>query len=354
MLEPTIIIGAGVLGLSTAYTVLTTHPKTPIMILAAELPTDPRTSWTPDYASMWAGAHYRPIAPSTPEQHVERAYAMKTYAKMRYLAQHHPVSGVAILPGVEYLEKPGVTELALQTGDMYAGPGDRFRLLAAAELPEGVAWGCEYDTYCVNVTIYCQWLLRQLEALGARVVRRRLRNPEDAFSTATSLGFRDAKVVINCSGRGFDVDPNTYPIRGQTVLVRQQYWRTVTRQCREGGWSFLIPRPQNGGTIVGGTKEVGSWDGKVSDRTRQELLERAAKYFPDFVADSADFDVVSDNVGRRPARNGGLRAEVEVLAGRRRVVHGYGAGGRGYEISWGVAEELARLLEVERPLPASL
>lgn len=45
-------------------------------------------------------------------------------------------------------------------------------------------------------------------------------------------------------------------------------------------------------------------------------------------------------MGRRPAREGGLRLEVEGVADGKTVVHAYGAGGRGFELSVGVAEDV--------------
>lgn len=49
-------------------------------------------------------------------------------------------------------------------------------------------------------------------------------------------------------------------------------------------------------------------------------------------------------MGRRPAREGGMRIEVEELANGRAVVHAYGAGGRGFELSRGVAEDTTALM----------
>ena len=77
---------------------------------------------------------------------------------------------------------------------------------------------------------------------------------------------------------------------------------------------------------------------------------RAAEYFPDFVDKVDDFIVVRDNVGRRPARKGGVRAEIEELGNGRRVV----LGGRGYELSWGMAARLCEMLDGCRQLRASL
>lgn len=55
--------------------------------------------------------------------------------------------------------------------------------------------------------------------------------------------------------------------------------------------------------------------------------------------------MIRDIVGRRPAREGGVRIEVEKVGEGRTIVHGYGAAGRGYEISWGVAEDVVSLVK---------
>jgi len=351
-LSPIIFVGAGVLSLSTVHSLISRYPGTPVLIIAAELPTDSPTSWTANYASMWAGAHYRPIAPSSAQLQAETVLARETYAVMKRIARDAPESAVGLMMAVEYMERPGKGELQLRTGDDYAGPGDRFRVLGQQELPEPIQWGCEYETYCLDAPAYCRWLLEQVQKMGALVVRQTLPDAGDAFIVAQSVGFPKAKIVVNCSGRGF-ADPKSEIIRGQTVLVKQQYHQTVTRQCADGSWTFLIPRPNAGGTIVGGTKEVGDWDSKAREETRAAVLEKAVQCFPYFVPEASQFKVVRDNVGRRPWREGGLRMDTERLEGGRQIVHGYGAGGRGFELSWGVASRLVQLVEqASKPRPS--
>lgn len=133
--------------------------------------------------------------------------------------------------------------------------------------------------------------------------------------------------------------------------------KTVTKQNKDGSWSFLIPRFFNGGTIVGGTKEPGGWRTEPAVETRNRLLAAGLMIEPyahdaprSNAASLENVKVVSDIVGRRPTREGGMRLEVEeraVVQHNRattgRVIHAYGAGGRGYEISWGVANEVAGL-----------
>lgn len=74
------------------------------------------------------------------------------------------------------------------------------------------------------------------------------------------------------------------------------------------------------------------------------MLANASKWFP-FTAESrGEFDVIRDIVGRRPARDGGMRIEAERAPDGRTVVHAYGAAGRGYEISRGVAEDVVGVM----------
>lgn len=78
--------------------------------------------------------------------------------------------------------------------------------------------------------------------------------------------------------------------------------------------------------------------------TRARLLTNAAKWFPFTEESGGQFDVIRDIVGRRPAREGGMRIEAEKLADGRFLVHAYGAGGRGFELSRGVAEDTTALM----------
>ena len=344
--EHVIVIGAGVLGLSTATLLQAQTPTRHhvVTIVAAELPTDP--SPTPDYASPWAGAHYRPITGSSPQLKYEAELAKRTFEVMKRIAAETPAAGVQCLQGAEYLEVAPEANLALRSGDEVAGPEDGFRVLGREELPDSVEWGCEYGTYCVNVAVYCTWLLRKFLENGGRVVRRTLEDAESAFDVAEREGRGGVQTVVNCSGTNFGRDPAVRLVRGQTVLVKQQYDKTVTRQNRDGSWAFLIPRPCGGGTIVGGSKEIGDMEEKPRAETREKLLRQAAKYFPDYVGREDEFEIVSDNVGRRPYREGGLRLESEALEdGHRRIIHAYGIGGRGYETSWGIAERVLKLVE---------
>lgn len=347
-----IIVGAGVTGLTTATLIQRHLPKVGITILAAETPTTANPS--ADYASMWAGAHYRPIHPiSTDQLAKEHEMAMRTAEAMRRLARKIPEAGVAEMPGVEYFKREPEDGLKkLKSGDVYASPGDGFRVLEEKELPPGVKWGCVYRSYGVNVPVYCRWLMDGFLARGGKIVQRRLSSASEVFElvakntiSGLNLGGSPPPLVVNCSGRNFDLDPKVKIIRGQTVLVKQQYDKTITQQNADGTWTFVIGRPRNGGTIVGGTKEIGDWEPSPRAETTESLLQHCVESFPDFIDSVAKFDIVKINVGRRPWREGGYRFEIENIGPGRTVVHGYGAGGRGYELSWGAGEKILELVK---------
>ena len=246
--------------------------------------------------------------------------------------------------------------------DAYSSYLDGFRQLKSRQdgeggLPEGVKWGVRYKTFVVNSPVYCAYLLRRFVLNGGRTMTYDLADLTEAFYLGENV-----KTGVNCSGMGLN-DPKSFIIRGivqhipfslnyisnndatgQTCLVRNPCPITLTRQNSDGTWSFCIPRPLDGGTIIGGTKEPNNWDPSPSLETRTRLLSNAAKWFP-FTAESrGKFDVIRDIVGRRPAREGGMRIEVERIADRETVVHAYGAGGRGFELSVGVAEDVVDLM----------
>jgi D-amino-acid oxidase len=132
--------------------------------------------------------------------------------------------------------------------------------------------------------------------------------------------------------------------QGQTCLVRNPVSATITRQNADGTWSFCIPRPLEGGTVIGGTKQPHDWDPNPSPEIRAQLLANASKWFPFTPESGGQFDVIRDIVGRRPAREGGMRLEVEQVEDGKSIVHAYGAGGRGFELSRGVAEDVTALM----------
>lgn len=126
---------------------------------------------------------------------------------------------------------------------------------------------------------------------------------------------------------------------------------TLTRQNADGSWVVAIPRGYDGGTVVGGTREVGNMDPVAHSEVREQMLANLQATYPAILPEGEKFKVLRDVVGRRPIRHGGPLIACKKLEGNRALVHAYGLGGRGYECSWGVAEAVISLLEEYEVLP---
>lgn len=79
----------------------------------------------------------------------------------------------------------------------------------------------------------------------------------------------------------------------------------------------------------------------------QDILRRAAAVCPALTGGRGPeaLDVVQARVGLRPAREGGVRVELERRADGRAIVHNYGHGGFGYQSSWGISMDVVEKVQ---------
>ena len=222
-----------------------------------------------------------------------------------------------------------------------------------AESPQ-IRWGAVCRAPSINVPRYLLYLQERARSLGVEVVKARL--PTDAGfekalsvaeSTAKAHGRRGADCFLNATGLGaakLCCDRAMYPIRGQTVLVKGEAAATRTREG-DGYTAYCIPRPVSGTTILGGTKEKGSWSEEIDAETTRKILERNRYLVPELLTGrDGGFEVLSVQCGLRPGRQGGPRMEREVVGGRK-VVHAYGHASGGYQNSIGSARMVVGLVE---------
>ena len=78
-----------------------------------------------------------------------------------------------------------------------------------------------------------------------------------------------------------------------------------------GGVTYIIPRSGTDGTVLlGGTSQVQNWDTSYNEATAQEIFARCATLEPKLL-DKEKVQILSHNVGLRPAREGGPRVDLE-------------------------------------------
>ncbi|CAK7903055.1 hypothetical protein CAAN3_06S04852 [[Candida] anglica] len=356
MTKEIVVVGAGVIGLSTALAICerSKQDSTHVTVIARHFPDD--SNYDPEYTSPWAGAHFRPFPSKNPQEWEESKLTRITQKYFRKLAINCPESSVQFIIGEDSLEDPDKYYQDLAKG--YTEDIEDFEILPAEIAnTRGAKLATRYKTWVLNPPIYLNYILRRLRLeYGVDFVKSPvLSNLKQVFEVTNVK----PSVVINCTGNGLQydggLDPESFPIRGQTVLVRPPlpladgpyHARTITHQSKDGKWTFCITRPFCGGTIIGGTKQVNDLYNKPRESDTKEVLDRAAKIFPELMKTDKDgkkyFDVFQTNVGFRPARNGGFRLERE-NHGSHKIIHAYGAGGMGYELSYGVGTKVHDLL----------
>jgi D-amino-acid oxidase len=228
-----------------------------------------------------------------------------------------------------------------------------------------------FTSVCINTAIYLPWLVSQCLAKGVTFRRAVFSHISEAAAFATPRS-SPASLIVNCSGLGAAslggvLDRTVVPARGQVLLVRNEVTggnvsggRMLSFSGTDDGPDeacYIMARAAGGGTILGGCYQKGYSESQPDPNLAVRIMRRAVLACPELVArkkgtgnsDKASagvegLDVVRHGVGLRPVREGGTRVEREKIAGVW-VVHNYGAGGAGYQSSYGCAMDAVELVD---------
>lgn len=109
---------------------------------------------------------------------------------------------------------------------------------------------------------------------------------------------------------------------------------------------YAMQRAAGGGTILGGTYDLGNWDPNPDPNVAIRIMQRVVEAHPEIAQGKGikGLSVIRHGVGLRPYRQGGVRLEREQLDNGTWVVHNYGHSGWGYQGSYGCAERVIELI----------
>ncbi|KAH9000765.1 hypothetical protein EDB86DRAFT_3063668 [Lactarius hatsudake] len=358
-----VVIGAGVIGLSTAIKVQERGDYS-VTILAETFPTDSKCI---KYTSHWAGAH-----------HVSTAGADLLIIELE--RKTFDIMWEMSAPGGEaegcFLRAPQTDYYTPkeENPDLLSFYPDFRRLEASAYacVPEAVS-AVSFSTLNINPPAYLTYLLARFLSRGGRIVRASIQHVAEvleggveAFTGGKSKA-RPVDALIVCVGLGARTlggvdDKDVYPIRGQTVLLRAPWIEGGRSLVVESvAKTYIVPR-RDGTVIVGGTKVANDWFPKARPETTINILERGLALYPELAPPSVRDEreptvedlkplIIEEGCGLRPARKGGIRIQSEWIAvpGSEShvvpIIHNYGHGGYGFQTSWGSALAALTLLE---------
>jgi glycine/D-amino acid oxidase-like deaminating enzyme len=256
---PVAVLGAGVMGLSTAR--LVQEAGFPVTIYAAALP--------PDTTSNIAGGQFHPATVFREQDVTAEFMAQFTkaldYGWRRFQIMVGDDYGIRWLP--TYVETDSPETKLLETFPPIN------RMLTPAEHP--FRWGgtLRYDTMYIETGRYLRQMLRDLQIAGGKIEVRRFATPADIATLPESL-------IFNCTGLGSrelfgDVD--LHPVRGQLAILEPQ---PEVQYAVTGGPGYMFPRPD--GIILGGTFEHDQWDPTPQPATIARIVAAQKRFFASF------------------------------------------------------------------------
>lgn len=333
-----VIVGAGIIGLYTAFVLSRNIPSTKITIIAKHLPGDQSI----EYTSPYAGGNFSQISGD------DAAAIEYDRLSFIYLDQifkdYGEKAGLKRLPTTELFDKP----LAAAKLETLKKTVPDLEIISDKEYlkSKGASMGIRYTTYNFFSPFFLKFLFNLLQNQGVTFIRRNLKHISQAFD-------KDTKVVFNCTGvmaakLGGVKDDKTYPIRGQVVVVRAPHIQENCSLFVDGQPpTYVIPRPNSGGRVIlGGYYQEGNWSPETYAYETQSIIDRTTRLLPKLL-ERGPLEIIDERAGLRPGRKGGARIEKEIIDGKT-VIHNYGAGGTGYQSGLGMALKAIALYDSQK------
>ncbi|XP_041828415.1 D-aspartate oxidase [Melanotaenia boesemani] len=332
-----VVVGAGVVGLSTAVCIAETLPFCSVTLVADKFSPDT----TSDGA---AGILFAAEFPNIPLER-QRRWFKDSFDHLLAIAQSQesPEAGVMLSSGWQIFKEVPANQTPFWS-DLVIG----FRVMTDGELrrfPDH-KFGQAFTTIKCECSSYLPWLEKRFRKAGGQVEQKKVNSLQE-LSTTFDL-------IVNCSGLGSKIlvgDSQVYPVRGQVLKVEAPW---LQHFIRDGdGKTYIYPGIHS--VTVGGTRQEGDWRLQVDRGDSKGILERCSRLEPSL----SKAKVLSEWVGLRPSRrNPRVEKELVQLQGRQvPVVHNYGHGGWGITLAWGTAVDslgLVRQCLQKTPLQAKL
>ncbi|MFI5896948.1 FAD-dependent oxidoreductase [Actinoplanes sp. NPDC051513] len=181
-----------------------------------------------------------------------------------------------------------------------------------------------FEAPLAEMPVYLGWLRQKV----GNIERRRVASLDEATA--------EAPIVVNATGLAAGRlcgDAKVHPVRGHVVIAQNPGLdESVRDEENPAGVTYVHPRSTD--VVLGGSFDDARGDTDPDPAEAAAIVARATALVPQLTGAR----VLRDYIGLRPVRTGGARVEREG-----NIVHAYGHGGAGMTLSWGCADEVARL-----------
>lgn len=318
------VLGAGVIGLSSALRLTQEIPNAEVTVVAA--------SFDMETTSSGAAGLWEPYKLSDTPVELIRQWGGETFQYLQRLLMSGQAASSGVMETTAYqlwtkeMEDPDWKDLV-----------PHFHRMTPAELhPHNVAAGGKLQHGWSFTTLICEgathlvWLQNQFREAGGKLLQRKVNSLQEL------AGY---DLVVNCTGLGAAElfgDTSMFPIKGHVIRMHAPWIKSIYFTDET---TYVIPNKDT--VVLGGTGYIGNWDLEPNAEDRRGILERCTNMVPSL----AEAKQVREWVGLRPGRKS-VRLEKETIAlkhGSLKVVHNYGHGGAGLTLAWGCAGHAVKL-----------
>lgn len=316
------IVGAGVVGLTTARILQEQVPGAKVTILADK--------FKQDLVSTVAAGIFRPgVSFKGPTAQVTKQWVDDSWHYWQKILKTPEAAEAGVIQISSYIfskDNPHVTRnhLIEDLVPVYRPVTDEELKLAGGT---GWKYGAFYTTVLISCEKFLPWAEKAFLRDGGEIIKTKV----DSLSSLTNYD-----LVFNCSGLGAKYlcnDHDIVPMRGQVIKVKAPWLKTAFYGDYD---TYIIPGP-DGVVTLGGTRQYDSYNLEVCKHDAAAIMERCVELVPGL----KDAEVVGHRVGLRPHRSP-VRVQPELVGGAR-VVHCYGHGGYGVTCAPGTAMHAVKL-----------
>ncbi|XP_070554364.1 D-aspartate oxidase-like isoform X2 [Ptychodera flava] len=330
------VIGAGVIGLSTAVNIVENIPDAKVTVIAEKM--TPNT--TSDGA---AGIWLPPNALNDHELGTDvnriRKWCIETREHLGNLCRSSEAgnAGVQLLTGYHLFKTKNDSNEHMYDTELFP----RYNLLSEDQSKpySEYKYGSHFTTYLAECRRYLPWLMNRFLRHGGVLQEGKIKSLEEL------IGKFD--IVITCVGVGAKSllgDESMVAVRGQLIKVSAPWMKNFVRtfsSSEDASDMYIYP----GVDVVslGGTYQVNNCD----EENDQGDIDRISKNVAEVVPALKNVKPLFCWTGIRPCRKNGVRLELDMVEyGKDKlpVIHNYGHGSFGIIVHWGCALEATDLV----------
>lgn len=309
------VIGAGIIGLSTAYKIQLDMPSVGITIFYEE-----RTPKTTGNVSAGLILPY-----SCSNDKIIDKWFNQTMSLLETLHKRPDAIEMGITPTSGYIFGNGPFQFQFIP--------DNVQLIREneAQFLLGNNSGIRFTSWTCDCSRYLKYLEGEYLRLEGKMIQRKILN----FGELKSYD-----IIVNCAGMGakqLTNDKELMPIRGQVIVVEAPWVKHFF--VRDN--FYVLPRLTD--VVLGGTKQIGNYSLNVDPSDNNAIWQGCCELVPSLKYSK----IVTEEVGLRPYRKH-VRIELETVNfgdESLAVVHNYGHGGAGVSLHWGCAIDASKLVQ---------